>query len=55
MAATVRPASTTGTGRDPLGDLTFYLGRHRRRSSVSETEVEEFASVGIYRVCAFLT
>src|SRR5215207_2208200 len=53
MTVTARPVSHIATGRDPPKRvLSFYLGGHRSRCSVSETEVEEFASVGIYRVCA---
>ena len=52
MTATVRPADYIATGRDPPKRVHPHLGSHRRRSSVSETEVEEFACVGIYSVCA---
>ena len=50
------PESSIRADRDPgLEDQFLQLGGHRSGSSVSETEVEEFACVfGIYRICAFL-
>ena len=52
MTVTARPVGYIATGRDlPRKVLSFFLGGHRYRS-VGETEVEDFACVGIYRVCA---
>jgi hypothetical protein len=53
MSATERPVSYIAAGRDPPKRvLCLFLGGHRYWSSVGETEVEDFACVGIYRVCA---
>src|SRR5688572_19744556 len=52
MTVTARPVGYIATGRDSRRNPAFFLGGHRYWSSVSETEVEEFACVGIYSVCA---
>ena len=55
LTVTAGPASTTRTDREPTLDEVpcSYLGCYRHRRGVGETEVEDFACVVIYRVCAY--
>lgn len=54
MSATAGPAGDTAAGRDPgLEGQVLLLGSQSSRSGLGEAEVEEFACVGIYRVCAY--